>query len=205
MVACPRSSCTSFTWTPLDSRMRGACVPEVVKAYLGQSGTLQGPLERAIGQQIGAQEAARAVGEDEAAVLPETPEPEPLGVLGGPVALEDSTAAPVSLMRRRLLALLGAVSAGPLWVWPSALRNRSVPVAPDPRSTSSQWSPSNSPCLIPVWTASTNRASRRSPRHASRKRRACSGESGVISLFWGRGGFTASHTLPVSGRRRRSA
>ncbi len=93
---------------------------------------------------------------------------------------------------RGLLALFGAASTGPSFVCANA---RCTGSAPDSRSTSSQCSPRSSPCLMPVWTASTNRASRRSPLQASRNRRACSGESGEISIFWGRGGFTASHTL----------
>ena len=67
---------------------RGARVPEVVEADRRQARALQGPLERAVGQQVGAEEAAGAIGEDETAILPESTDLEPLDVLGGSVALE---------------------------------------------------------------------------------------------------------------------
>src|SRR5215203_2695713 len=74
--------------TPAE-KYRGACVPEVVEADRRQPRTLQWPLEGSVGEQVRAQEAAGAVREDKPPVFPESPELEPLGVLGGPVALED--------------------------------------------------------------------------------------------------------------------
>jgi hypothetical protein len=51
----------------------GAGVPKVVEADRGQPRALERPLEGSVGEQVGAQKTACAVGEDEVAVLPEWP------------------------------------------------------------------------------------------------------------------------------------
>src|SRR5829696_3939807 len=83
-------------------------------------------------------------------------------------------------MERLPLAVFGGLKENPL---PARVDNvRRTWSVPPAKFTSSHLRPRSSPCLIPVVTASTYKASSLSPSAASSSARACSGERGFISL-----------------------
>ncbi len=69
---------------------------------------------------------------------------------------------------------------------------RSVPAS---KSTSSHFRPSSSPSLKPQCMASVYKASNLSPQAVARNARACSGERGLISFFFGFGALMPSAIL----------